>query len=101
MNAPAAEAQLSDRGDGHCAIAGALTLETVPWIWQQLTSGSLLARAREADLGAVADADSAGLAMLVAWRANCKALGVDLQFAQVPARLVALAQLTDAQGALG
>lgn len=91
-----APAQLADQGEGRCALSGALTLETVPWLWQQLATGGLLTGARAADLGGVTQADSAGLAMLVAWRAACRAAGADVRFAGVPDRLLALARLTDA-----
>lgn len=96
-----ASAQLAERGEGRCAIQGALTLETAPWLWQQLKGGGLLSAAREADLAGVTDADSAGLALLVAWRGSCVAAGNDLRFQSLPARITALAQLTGAEGALG
>lgn len=95
-----ATAQLADRGEGRCVLSGALTLETAPWLWQQLQGGSLLSSARSAELSGVTDADSAGLALLVAWRASCKAAGADLRFENVPGRLVALARLTEAQALL-
>lgn len=95
-----ATAQLADRGEGRCVLSGALTLETTPWVWQQLQDGSLLNGARTAELSGVTDADSAGLALLVTWRASCKAAGGDLRFENVPQRLVALARLTEAQALL-
>ncbi len=95
-----ATAQLADRGQGRCELSGALTLETAPWLWQQLRTGALLGDARTAKLSGVTDADSAGLALLLAWRASCKASGADLHFENVPERLVALARLTDAQALL-
>jgi len=99
MGMERATAQLADRGAGRCTLSGALTLETVPWVWQELTAGGLRDAAVEADLTAVTDADSAGLALLIAWSASSRAAGGQLHFTGMPARLVALAQLTDA-GAL-
>lgn len=93
-------AQLAERGEGRCTLSGALTLETVPWLWKQLQVGGLLAGAREADLSGVTESDSAGLAMLLAWRANCRKAGSDLCFAFIPARMDALAALTGARPAL-
>ena len=95
-----ATAQLADRGEGRCALSGALTLETVPWAWRQLQAGSLLKSARTVELAGVTDADSAGLAMLVTWRASCAAAGSQLRFENVPERLLALARLTDAHALL-
>jgi phospholipid transport system transporter-binding protein len=97
---PRAMAQLADRGDGRCVISGAVTFETVPWLWQQLCSGALLREARAAELSEVGDVDSAGLALLVTWRASCKAAGGDLRFENLPDQLMALARLTDAQALL-
>ena len=94
-----ATAQLADRGAGRCTLSGALTLETVPWVWRELATGGLRETAVDADLTAVTDADSAGLALLIAWSACRRAAGGSLHFTGMPARLAALAQLTDA-GAL-
>ncbi|MEO6186397.1 MAG: STAS domain-containing protein [Steroidobacteraceae bacterium] len=98
MRAPA---ELAEKGDGRCAIAGALTMETAPWLWQQLKAGGLLTTAKEADLAGVTDADSAGLALLVAWRGSCAAAGGSLGYRALPARIMALARLTGAEPALG
>jgi phospholipid transport system transporter-binding protein len=95
-----ATAQLAERGAGRCTVSGSLTLETAPWLWRELTSGGLLTSASEADLSGVSESDSAGLALLVAWRASRRKAGGELQFANPPQRLLALAALTDAQGAL-
>jgi len=94
-------AALSTKGEGSCAVTGVLTLETAPALWKQLKAGGLLSSAREADLTGVTDADSAGLALLVAWRAHCLAAGGTLGFHGLPSRIVALASLTSAQAALG
>jgi phospholipid transport system transporter-binding protein len=95
-----ASAELAEKGEGRCAISGALTFETAPWLWQQLRAGNWLSKARDADLSGVTDADSAGLALLIAWRAAAHKGGAALTFAAVPDRLVALARLTDAEGLL-
>jgi phospholipid transport system transporter-binding protein len=92
-----ATAQLAEKGEGRFAISGALTFETAPWLWQQLQEGAWLGRAREADLSGVTTADSAGLALLIAWRAAANTGGAALKFESVPERLLALARLTDAE----
>jgi phospholipid transport system transporter-binding protein len=92
-----ATAQLAEKGEGRVAISGALTFETAPWLWQQLREGAWLVKAGEADLSGVTNADSAGLALLIAWRAAASAAGEVLKFHAVPERLMALARLTDAQ----
>ena len=95
-----ATAQLAERGEGRCTLAGSLTLETAPWLWRELRTGGLLAGATEADLAGVTESDSAGLALLVAWRATRKQAGGDVTFTGLPQRLQLLAALTGAQAAL-
>jgi phospholipid transport system transporter-binding protein len=92
---------LSAMGEARCAVTGVLTLETAPELWKQLKAGGLLHSAREADLSGVSDADSAGLALLVAWRVHCLAAGGALGFHGLPPRVLALARLTSAEAALG
>jgi phospholipid transport system transporter-binding protein len=101
MTVTPAAAELAERGDGRCAVSGALVMETAPWLWQELHKGGLLSGAREADLAGVTDADSAGVALLLAWRGSCRATGADLKFLNLPQRVLALAQLTGAEAALG
>lgn len=93
-------ATLINAGEGRCVISGPLTLETAGALWQQLKVGGLLASAREADLASVTDADSAGLALLVAWRGQCMAAGGQLEIRSLPPRILALAKLTGAEAAL-
>jgi phospholipid transport system transporter-binding protein len=100
MSQVRASSQLAERGEGRCAVMGDLTLESVPWLWRELQSGDLLHGALAADLHGVTRADSAGLALLLAWRAGCKAKGHDLYFTNVPDRLLALAKLTGAESLL-
>jgi len=95
-----ATAQLAEKGEGRCALSGALTFDTAAWIWQQLQDGLWLGRARHADLSGITDADSAGLALLIAWRAAASAEGGVLKFEAVPERLLALARLTEAESLL-
>jgi ABC-type transporter Mla MlaB component len=95
-----ATAQLAERGAGRCTLAGSLTLETASWLWRELTVGGLLTIASEADLSGITESDSTGLALLIAWRASRQQAGGELQFTSPPQRLLALAALTGAQGAL-
>lgn len=101
MSSAAASSQLADQGEGRCALSGALTLGSVPWLWKELQVGGLLLQAREADLSGVTEADSAGLALLITWKAHCRRQGGELHFREPPQRLLALARLTGAEGLLG
>jgi len=95
-----ATAELTERGEGRCALSGALTLETAPWLWRELTSGGLMVSAKDADLSGLGEFDSAGLALLVAWRASRKQAGGELSFTNPPERLRLLAALTGAEAVL-
>lgn len=99
MKLEGASSQLSDKGQGRCSLAGALTLESAPWLWKELQAG-LLYNAREADLSGISSADSAGLALLLAWKAHCRRQGGELAFTSVPQTVTALAALTGAQALL-
>lgn len=93
-------AQLQDRGEGRCAISGALNFATVAEVWRGLAAGGLLRNARQVDLAGVTEGDSAGLALLLAWRAARRTDGADVTFQAVPERIVALARLTRAEALL-
>ncbi len=100
MSVDAGTSQLADQGQGRCVLSGPLTIESAPWLWKELSGTGLLSTARVADLTGVTESDSAGLALLMTWKAQCRREGGDLAFHGVPQRLLALAALTDAQGLL-
>jgi ABC-type transporter Mla MlaB component len=53
------------------------------------------------DLSSLADADSATLAVLIAWSAQARARGAALRYLNAPAALRNLARLSDVDGLLG
>lgn len=76
---------------------GALTFATCDAVWRQLSASGALRGMGRVDLSGVSDADSAGLALLLAWRAARRAAGGDVAFDGVPERLRLLARLTGAE----
>jgi len=90
-------AKVTDQGAGRCALAGDLTLATADGLWKQLQGSDLLRTAISVDASQVGKSDSAGLALLVAWRAARQKAGGDLLITHLPERLSALARLTDAE----
>jgi phospholipid transport system transporter-binding protein len=93
-------AQLRDVGNGECVVSGALTFRSCDALWAALEAGGALHSARQADLSGVDAADSAGLALLLAWRAARIGAGGDLRFDSVPQRVRLLARLTGAEALL-
>ena len=91
-------------GDGTYRISGRLTFDTV----EELRAGARQAvppgRWREEtltfDLGAVEQADSAGLALLVEWRRAARREGGRIHFRAIPRALRSIAGLCGIAGAL-
>ena len=52
------------------------------------------------DLSRVAEADSAGLAVLVEWLATAKSRGSVIQYAGIPAQILAVARISDLESLL-
>lgn len=55
----------------------------------------------EVDLSALTSADSASLAVLIAWAAQASARGVELRYLRAPPALLNLARLSDVNALLG
>jgi phospholipid transport system transporter-binding protein len=88
--------QLQQLDAGRAALSGPMTLATVTELRRE---GRRALRGSTAplvlDLGGVSVADSAGLALLVDWLAYAATIGRQLQFANPPAALQALARISD------
>ena len=88
---------LQQQAPGRYRVESDLTFASVATLRPQGLA-ALAAQAGRAvvfELGAVAQADSAGLALLVDWLAAARAGGVELRFAGLSPALRALAQLSD------
>ncbi|MFK8051763.1 MAG: lipid asymmetry maintenance protein MlaB [Woeseiaceae bacterium] len=86
---------LADNGDGHFAVDGELTYESV---------GDLLDRGQRAfedhsrvvvDLAKVADSDSAGLALLLEWVTWANHTVREIHFVNIPQRIVNIASISE------
>lgn len=81
-------------------VAGALTFETVPGLYQNSArwfegAGDLIL-----DLAQVERADSAGLALLIEWLRRAQAANRTLRFANIPAQVQTLIRINGLQDAL-
>jgi phospholipid transport system transporter-binding protein len=87
------KARLEVRGNGHFAVEGELSFATVPGLWDQ--SRRLFANAPKSmniDLAAVERADSAGLALLVAWTRQGRIDAKSIRLINAPGQIMALAE---------
>lgn len=96
------QAELVSIADGGFILRGPLTFDTVPVLWRD--SARLLAGGRHGgatvNLAGVARADSAGLALLVAWQAQAAVAGQRLAYEAIPERLLAIARISEVDGLL-
>jgi phospholipid transport system transporter-binding protein len=77
-------------------VSGELTFATVTPLLRQ--SHPLFAQAGEhitVELGEVARADSAGLALLIEWMRQARAQGRSIHFSHLPEQLLAIANASD------
>lgn len=103
MPDPVDPVELRTPGPGRIALAGMLTFGNVGELWRR--SAEVLGAAAEGrleiDLGGITRADSAGLALLVSWLAAARERGIELGYAGVPARLRAIAHISEVDALLG
>jgi len=84
------------RPDGTVALGGELSFETVPGLYRQAGSSFLQSgRSTTIDLAGVTRADSAALALLLEWQAQCQAAQSQLRIINAPDGLLSLARLAD------
>ena len=82
------------------AVAGALTFETVPDLYQNSSSWFEGAGELILDLAQVERTDSAGLALLIEWLRRAQVENRTLRFANIPAQVQTLIRINGLQDAL-
>lgn len=84
-----------DQGDGRFSLSGDMSFETANQI---LKSSEPLFRSHatlEIDLSGVGIADSAGLALMLEWKAQAGKRGALVQFVAVPESILAVAKTSE------
>jgi phospholipid transport system transporter-binding protein len=81
-------------------VAGALTFETVPGLYQSASNWFAGAGDLTIDLAQVTRTDSAGLALLIEWLRCARAANRTLRFANIPAQVQTLIRINGLQDAL-
>jgi ABC-type transporter Mla MlaB component len=92
-------AEVSRDSDTQLALSGDLTFETVGALWKTLLA-TPIAQKTVVDLALARATDSAGVALLIAWRARQLRTAAPICFKNIPKRLLDLARLTDAEEVL-
>ncbi len=87
--------ELIDQGEGRFALKGAMSFTTAHNILKQ--SERLFAGhpAIEIDLAGVGKADSAGLALIIEWKAQAATSDAAIRFSNVPEGLLAIARTSE------
>ncbi len=89
------EFDFQDQGEGRFSLSGDMSFETANQI---LKSSERLFRkhaALEIDLSGVGKADSAGLALMLEWKAQAGQRGAPIQFIDIPESLLAVAKTSE------
>ena len=95
MPAPMSDFTFSELADGRFELAGAMSFETADRI---LRSSERLFRGRRElsiDFSGVDDADSAGLALLIEWKARARRDGGEIRFSGLPQSILAIARTAE------
>jgi phospholipid transport system transporter-binding protein len=88
-----AEARLVVNDGGRWLLEGELGFATVPAILAHPGADIAAAPSLEVDLKGVTRADSAGLALLVAWLRESEQAGQQITFVNVPSQLLSIARV--------
>ena len=86
---------LRDLGDGRFELSGDMSFETADQILKSSESSFDQYQVLEIDLTKVRKADSAGLALLLEWKAQANQRSGDIKFIGIPDSLIAIAKTTE------
>lgn len=92
------EFDLEDKGDGRFALSGDMSFETAHQILKASESSLRQHASLEIDLSGVDKADSAGLALMLEWKAQAGQREAEVQFVGVPSSLLAIAKTAEVDG---
>lgn len=89
------EFDLQDQGEGRFSLSGDMSFETANQILKSSESLFRQHTALEIDLSGVGKADSAGLALMLEWKAQAGQRGASIQFIEIPKSLLAVAKTSE------
>lgn len=94
------KAELLALGDGRFRIEGALDFDTVTGLLGASESKFAGVDVLNCDLSGVTRANSAGMALMLEWRARCESRGQTLVFSDVPESVLQLARVCEVEDVL-
>jgi phospholipid transport system transporter-binding protein len=89
--------ELVDEGSGRFTLKGDMSFATAQNILARSEALFGSFESLEVDLGQVEKADSAGLALIIEWRAEAAKRAAAIRFTNVPDSLLAIARTTEVQ----
>jgi phospholipid transport system transporter-binding protein len=89
------EFDLQDHGEGRFSLSGDMSFETANQILRSSESVFRQHATLEIDLSGVGKADSAGLALMLEWKAQAGQRGASIQFIEIPKSLLAVAKTSE------
>jgi phospholipid transport system transporter-binding protein len=89
--------ELKDVGDGRFELIGEMSFGTVDRILRRSDDAFRNRQRLEVDFSRVDKADSAGLALLLEWKAEARRLARQIDFVEIPESVLAIAQTTEVE----
>lgn len=93
-------ATLNALGEGHYALAGEVTADTVPTLWPRIAEVAVKGGVMDVSCARVGRADSAAVACLVEWARLARAAGGSLLVHDLPAAMEVIMEVSDLDGIL-
>jgi phospholipid transport system transporter-binding protein len=88
------ETEIKSLGEGRMTLSGVLDLDSVPMLLNKIEALSYDAPAVAVDLREVERADSAGVALLVAWMRQARQAQRDIRFLNMPSQMHNIARVS-------
>jgi phospholipid transport system transporter-binding protein len=94
-------ARLESLGAGRFRVSGVLDASTAREVLEESEARFEQFAGLDIDLGGVGESDSAGLALLIEWLRLARQWKKEIQFANVPAQIEALARISEVEDLIG
>jgi phospholipid transport system transporter-binding protein len=88
------EAQIKSLGEGRMQLSGVLDLDSAPELLTAIEALTYDVSAVAVDLRGVERADSAGVAVLVAWMRSARQAQRDIRFLNMPSQMLNIARVS-------